>query len=375
MYKYILFLLVVLISPNFVAAQNDNETTLLDNAQTAKDNNDYEQAIKWYKKAIVTNNRNGETYYNLTWCMNELALYDEAEQNALMGLKIMPNSAKLLSEYGYTLYMLGKYTAAIEKYKRALAIDPENSSAILGMADASFEAKDNATAETYYKKYLKIGKNISYANYKLGYIMNDFGKYAKAVEYEMAALKLNSEYAEAYNELGYAYNQLNQPSLALDNYKKASNLNPKNATYYGNVADMYYSVKKLEDLDKALEYYKKSVAINDKNAIFNYRIGWILNEKEKYTEAKPYLITATNLDAKYADAWLELGWAEYSLGNNNKAEDNFKTVIKYNQKSELARYYLGILYLKQQKRDKVRDMIGELIEMSSKYADKLKEKL
>ena len=33
--------------------------------------------------------------------------------------------------------------------------------------------------------------------------MNDFGKYAKAVEYEMAALKLNSEYAEAYNELGY----------------------------------------------------------------------------------------------------------------------------------------------------------------------------
>ena len=54
-----------------------------------------------------------------------------------------------------------------------------------------------------------------------------------------------------------------------------------------------------------------------------------------------------------------------------------KTILKQintTKNQNCRRYYLGILYLKQQKRDKERDMIDELIEMSSKYADKLKEK-
>jgi tetratricopeptide (TPR) repeat protein len=205
--------------------------------------------------------------------------------------------------------------------------------------------------------------------------MNEQGKYQKAVEYELASLKLKDEYAPAYNELGYAYSQLKQKSTALDNYLKAYNLNPQSAIYAANVADIYYDAPELKDLDKATEYYKKSLAIENKSAVSNFRLGWILNEKQKYDDAKLYLNKAVELDPEYADAWIELGWIDFSQSSYSAAEADYLKALQFNSKSELARYYLGQVYIKQNKNSKAQKMVDELKSMNSKYADKLKAKM
>ncbi len=355
-------------------AQTETEKSALEKGKTAEDNKDYEQALKWYKKALALNPQTGTTYYDVTWCQNELEQYEDAVKTAAVGVKNAP-TAKLYSEYGYALYMLDRNTEAIEKYKKALALDAESKSANKGIADVYFSNKEYNTAEPYYKKCLELGKEPAVANYKLGYISNENEKYQKAVEYELAAIKLDEDYASAYNELGYAYSQLNRKSDGLDNYLKAYNLNNESAVYAANVADMYYGVKDLEDLDKALLYYKKSLAIENKSAKSNYKAGWILNEKEKYDEAKPYLYKAVELDPKYSEAWIELGWIEFSNGNNSAAESDYLKALQYNSKSELSRYYLGQIYIKQGKTSSAQKMVEELKNMDSKYTDKLKAKM
>ena len=355
-------------------AQTETEKSALEKGKTAEDNQDYEMALKWYKKASALNPKNGTTYYDVAWCENELEKYSDAVKTAEAGAKISP-TAKLYNEYGYALYMLERDAEAIEKYKKALALNPEEKGAVKGIADVYFTDKDYNSAEIYYKKCLDLNKDPKVANYKLGYIMNEREKYQKAVEYELAAIKIDEEYAVAYNELGYAYSQLNQKSTALDNYLKAYNLNPKSATYSANVADIYYAVSDLEDLDKAAEFYKKSLAIENKSAKTNYRLGWILNDKEKYSEAKPYLYKAVELDPKYADAWIELGWIDSSQENYSAAESDYLKALQYNAKSELARYYLGQVYIKQNKKSSAQKMIDELKSMDSKYTEKLKAKM
>ncbi|MFN8296021.1 MAG: tetratricopeptide repeat protein [Chitinophagales bacterium] len=374
MKKIILMTLSLFLLLNITYAQGETEKSALEKAKNAEDNQDYEMALKWFKKANQLNPKNGTTYYDVAWCENELEKYSDVLRTAEAGIKVAP-TAKLYSEYAYALYMLERDDEAIEKYKKALALNPDEKSAVKGIADVYFTDKDYNNAEIYYKKCLDLGKDPKVANYKLGYIMNEHEKYQKAVDYELAAIKLDDEYAAAYNELGYAYSQLNQKSNALDNYIKAHNLNPKNATYAANVADIYYGVKDLEDLDKAVEYYKKSLAIENKSAISNYRLGWILNDKEKYNEAKPYLYKAVELDPKYADAWIELGWIDYSQENYSAAESDYLKALQYNSKSELARYYLGQVYIKQNKKSNAQKMLDELKSMDSKYADKLKAKM
>ncbi len=374
MRKQLIVLISLMLLFTVTYAQIDSESSILEKAQTAEDNKDYEMALKWYKKANAINPKTGTTYYDIAWCANELEKYDDAIKIAEAGSKIAPTS-KLYVEYGYALYMLDRYSEATDKYKKALALDAGSKSAIKGLADVYFSNKEYSNAETYYKKCLDLDKDPKVANYKLGYIMNENEKYQRAVEYELAAIKLDEDYAAAYNELGYAYSSLNRKSDALDNYIKATNLDPSNATYAANVADIYYGVKDLEDLDKAVTFYKKSLAIENKSAKTNYRIGWILNDKEKYDEAKPYLYKAVEIDPKYADAWIELGWIDFSKNNYSAAESDYLKAIQYNSKTELGRYYLGQVYIKQGKTSNAQKMLDELKSMDSKYADKLKAKM
>jgi tetratricopeptide (TPR) repeat protein len=355
-------------------AQVETEKSALEKAKTAEDNKDYEEALRWFKKANKLNPNNGATFYDIVWCQNELEKYAEAAKTAEAGINVLP-SVKLYTEYGYALYKLERNPEAAEKYKKALSLNNDDKSATKGLADTYFAMKDYTGAETYYKRCLELNKDLQTANYKLGYIMNEQGKYQKAVEYELASLKLKDEYAPAYNELGYAYSQLKQKSTALDNYLKAYNLNPQSAIYAANVADIYYDAPELKDLDKATEYYKKSLAIENKSAVSNFRLGWILNEKQKYDDAKLYLNKAVELDPEYADAWIELGWIDFSQSSYSAAEADYLKALQFNSKSELARYYLGQVYIKQNKNSKAQKMVDELKSMNSKYADKLKAKM
>jgi tetratricopeptide (TPR) repeat protein len=357
-----------------IFAQTETEKTALEKAKTAEDNQDYEKALNWYKKANSLNPKNGNTYYDIAWCQNELENYEAVLKIAEAGIKIEP-SAKIFTEYGYALYMLNRYTEAIDKYKKALSYNAEEKGAVKGMADAYFTNKDYANAEVYYKKCLELGKDPKIANYKLGYIKNDQEKFQKAVEYEMAAIKLDKDYAAAYNELGYAYSKLSQKSDALESYIKASDLNPNNAVYAANIADLYYTAEGIKDLDKAIEYFKKSLAIENTSATSNYKIGWILNEKKRYSEAKPYLNKAVQLDPKYSEAWIELGWIDFSQENYTAAESDFLKALQFNSKSDLSRYYLGQVYIKQGKIKNAQKMLDELNAMNSSYAAKLKAKM
>jgi tetratricopeptide (TPR) repeat protein len=374
MKNHLIVLLSLFLLFNATYAQTETEKSALEKAKIAEDNQDYEEALKWFKKANSINPKNGSIYYDIAWCQNELARYAEVLRTAEAGVTVEP-TVNLYNEYAYALYMLERYSEAIEKYKKAQAINNEDKNTIKGMADSYFSMKDYKNAEVYYRKCLELGKDSKIANYKIGYIMNENKNYQKAIDYELAALKLDNDYAEAYNELAYAYSRLNQKSKALDSYLKAHNLNPKSALYAANVADMYYGESEVKNLDKAIEYYKKSLAIDNKSAESNFNIGWVLNEKQNYTEAKPYLYKAVELDPKYADAWIELGWIDYSEGNYAAAEADYLKALQYNAKSELARYYLGQVYIKQKKNSNAQKMLDELKSMNSAYADKLKAKM
>lgn len=374
MRKLITYAATIFLLLNIAYAQTETEQSALKKGKDFELDDDLESALKWYLKANKLNPKNGTTYYDIAWCQNELGKHEDVLNTAEKGIAVSPSS-KLYSEYGYALFKLDQYDRSIEKYKKALALDPEDNGTIKGIADAFYSSKDYDNALVYYKKTLTIDKNNKIANYKIAWIMNDHKNYQKAVEYSLAAILLDDKYAEAYNELGYAYSQLKQKDLALENYQKARDLKPENSTYNFNVADVYYTEGPQKDYDKAIIYYKKGIETEKDNAVSNYRLGWILNEKERYEEAQPYLYKAVEADPKYSSAWLELGWIDFSQKNYSAAESKFIKAIQYDSKTELARYYLGQVYIMQEKPDNARKMVQELKGMNSDYADKLKAKL
>jgi tetratricopeptide (TPR) repeat protein len=306
MHKFLFSVFLLGMALPYAAAQ-DTEALALEKAKSYEDKNDIEEALYWYKQALNLNSNNTKTYYDVAYCQNELGQYENAIRTAEKGIQISPTS-KLHGEYGYACYKLKRNDAAIVQYKKALALDVSDPDAVKGIADVYYAIPDYDNASIYYKKLLDLGNNEYYANYKLAYIMNDQKNYQKAVEYAQASIRANESYADAYNELGYAYSMLGQKSIALDNYKKASELAPENSNYNFNTADLYYNKGELNDYEQALAYYKRGLKSNVSDVESNYRVGWILNEKQQYEEAKKYLEKAVETDPSYHTAWLELGY-------------------------------------------------------------------
>ncbi len=97
------------------------------------------------------------------------------------------------------------------------------------------------------------------------------------------------------------------------------------------------------DHDSALATYQSAVKIKPLLKSL-YRIGWIHNEFEQYTEAITALNRAALIGPNESVVFLEKGYAHRRLKQNNEAIPALKKSIALNPKSYVASYELGALY-------------------------------
>ncbi len=99
-----------------------------------------------------------------------------------------------------------------------------------------------------------------------------------------------------------------------------------------------------KDLEKALTL-QRSAKQEDPNTVSALAQAYVLSEK--YQDALPLLITATNRDPNKPDALLIYyrGISEYKVGKVEDAEKSFNSVIKLNPKDSLSLFYLAQISL------------------------------
>ena len=96
------------------------------------ENKRYQSAIEEYRKAQVKNPDNAAVHYNLATSLYKTDAFSEAGkhlQTASNDSKKSELQALALYNYGNTLYRLGQYEKAIEVYKKALDINPDDKDA------------------------------------------------------------------------------------------------------------------------------------------------------------------------------------------------------------------------------------------------------
>lgn len=145
------------------------------------------------------------------------------------------NSHNLISNYiavGNNYFYNGNYNQAIENYKKAIEIAPNNAVA---------------------------NKNIGSCYNNIGLTLKEKGLSAKAIEYFEKALLINPNNENAYVNLGSTYIDIGKYDLSIENSQKAININSNSESAYINLGVAY---QKKGSLNKALELYRKALAIN-----------------------------------------------------------------------------------------------------------------
>jgi len=171
----------------------------------SKNLSDFENALKWYSKAIEINPKFARAYFNRGIIHRKLNENDKAIADYTKAIELDPNYVAAYNNRGTAYDDLKEYDKAIADYTKAIELDPS---------------------------YVRAHQNRGITHRKLG-------KYDKAIADYTKAIELDQNYVAAYNNRGFVYYNLKEYDKAFTDYTKAIELDPSYVKAYRNRADSY----------------------------------------------------------------------------------------------------------------------------------------
>lgn len=169
------------------------------------------------------------------------------------------------------------YNNAIAVLKRALAIEPQNATALLAIGDAYYGANNQNDAYKAYRDAFTADPTLLRAKMQLGVLLKGAKSYDEAIKSFNEVIALNANYGPVYRELAETYYKWarNKPSTAkvnlqnaITNYEKYLSLTDYSLDSKMRHADFLILVK---DYKKLEEVANKMIAEDKVNPrIFRY---------------------------------------------------------------------------------------------------------
>lgn len=239
----------------------------------------------------------GVEYQKANNAQAALAEYNEA-------LKMRPNSVEVIVNIG-TVYqqLLKDYGNAIATYQKALALDPKDERATLGLKTSTAAKKDQDIDN------LAKAANDSFKA----------GNYDDAIAKYMQLVKIDPKDAATHFNLGAAYEAKKDIESAISEYRLAVSIDKTNKNYAIALDDAMGS--------KAEPIIKKAVAAH---------------EAKKYAEAIDLYKQALAIRPKNDELWYNLASAQYSLEDYRAAEASYDKSYKLDPKGRVDDlYFIG----------------------------------
>ncbi len=165
-------------------------------------------------------------------------------------------------EQAYQAFQRNDLGAARESYQRALAREPTNRDALLGLAAIDVRNGQLGSAEARYLKLLEIDPRDSHAVANLITLRGQLDPVASESRLK-SLIATQPETALLHFSLGNQYAQQSRWAEAQSAYFKAYSVDPENADYAFNLA---VSLDQLHQGKLALEYYRRALALTEKRA-------------------------------------------------------------------------------------------------------------
>ena len=172
---------------------------------------------------------------------------------------------------GHLHSSLAKHDLALQEFQKALAINPRDPDAIMGVAGA----------------------------YEL------MGRMQDAEERYKMAIALKPGHWDGYNSLANFYDRQGRYIEAVAQYQRVIELTPDNATAYSNLGAEYQSIGDAESHKRAESSYKKSIQISPTYAAYA-NLGNLYMDEKRYAEAAEATEKALQLNGSDYRVWINL---------------------------------------------------------------------
>ena len=206
-----------------------------------------------------------------------------------------PNNPFLFNLMGLALHGNGNYLIAIDKFKRAIDLDPNFLPAKNNVAN-SYKAVGNfEKAEFYYKNVLKIKPNYiqalnNYANLKA--LIFD---YHPAIELYNEALKIQENDETILFTLANAYHAIGETHKTKEIVKKILQLNPKHVSAHKLLSSIINYSKDQANLEQMEGIILEKDLLNPQIVDLSFALGKAYEDLKKFDKSFLYLEKANKI--------------------------------------------------------------------------------
>ena len=240
-------------------SQDQQSSLLLEQGNIFYANNQYEEAIDSYDKALEIKPDYYKAWENKGGVLFKLGQYEKAITAYDKALSIQPNYYQAWNNQGNGLLHLNRYEEAISAYDKSIAIKSDFEQSYFSRGIALFSLGKNEEAIISIDNVLAIRSNFYEAWYVRGTVLWGLGRYEESIVSLDKAISIKPDFYEAWYIRGFALVNLGRNEEAINSYDKALEIKPDDPNLYYNKACAYSLQKQIE---LALESLKKAIQLN-----------------------------------------------------------------------------------------------------------------
>jgi serine/threonine-protein kinase len=207
---------------------------------------------------------------------------------------------------------------ALSNCKTALALDNSLSAVYVTLGRIHSDAGNDDLAGSEFRQALALDPHNAHALNGIAYAQESAGQIAEAEATYKRAVALRPDDWDSYNTLGLFYQRRHRLDDAIAQLSKAVELTPDNSLAYANLAGVYLSYGRPQDLAAAEQALRRSISISPSYSTYA-NLGYLYLQQQRYQESAEMTLKATQLNDKDFLVWENLDWAYRGSGQNDKA--------------------------------------------------------
>lgn len=244
------------------------------------------------------------------------------------------------------LFDLDEPDKAVEYYKQAQVLEPDNLSLLKKLGKAYTKANDNINAVAIYDHAVEMDGDDFDSLYQLAQLHMDQKSYFKALYFFKESEILRPHNPYVHSNMAYILFKMDDMEGAFEEYKKALDFGTDPiwlSTVAQTVGTISYQIYK--NMAEALDYFQQSLQYNPKNVETMAVLADLYFETGQLEMALSAYKSILNLESENADCYSNIGYILWQLDRNDAAIDAYLTALRYDSKNHISYNNLGVIYL------------------------------
>jgi TolB-like protein/Tfp pilus assembly protein PilF/DNA-binding winged helix-turn-helix (wHTH) protein len=290
-----------------------------------------DEALDWFNQSLLIDPDFAAahagictTYASGFAVTSDPAFIDKAEQSCAAALRRNPNLDVVHWALGDLYLHTGRNEEAELAFKRALAVNVNNVSALSGLADVYYRQQKSQLAEETYRRAIGLQPGNWSTYNALGWFLYQNGRYTEAAEQYKTVVSIDATNMQGWSNLGTSLMFSGNFSDAAPAFMRSIKLEPSRYAYTSLGLLYYY----LGDVDEAAAALQEAVkmAPNDHRAWAN--LGDALSFSEQSDSAIAAFRTAEELaenqlsvNPGLAETLIDLAWIKVMVGKTEEGRE------------------------------------------------------